>query len=41
MQVSDGRRLKQLERGNARLRRLVADLTLDRESLKELLGKNW
>ncbi len=41
LQVSDARRLKQLERENARLKRLVADLTLDRESLKELLGKNW
>jgi putative transposase len=41
MQVSDARRLKQLEQENARLKRLVADLTLDRESLKELLGKNW
>jgi putative transposase len=41
MQVSDARRRKQLERENARLKRLVADLTLARESLKELLGKNW
>jgi putative transposase len=41
MQVSDARRLKQLERENARLKRLAADLTLDRESLQELLGKNW
>ena len=41
MQVSDARRLMKLERENARLKRLVADLTLDRESLQELLGKNW
>ena len=41
MQVCDARRLMKLERGNARLKRLVADLTLARESLKELLGKNW
>jgi putative transposase len=40
MQVSDARRLTQLERENARLKRLVADLTLARESLKALLGKN-
>jgi putative transposase len=41
MQVSDARRLMKLARENARLKRLAADLTLDRESLKELLGKNW
>jgi putative transposase len=40
MQVSDARRRKQLERENARLKRLVADLTLARESLQEVLGKN-
>jgi putative transposase len=39
MQVCDARRRKQLERENARLKRRVADLTLDRESLQGLLGK--
>jgi putative transposase len=41
MGVSDARRLKQLETENAKLRKLVADLTLDREALKELLAKNF
>lgn len=39
--VSDARRLKQLEAENAKLKRVVADLTLDREALKELLTKNF
>jgi len=41
MGVSDARRLRALEAKNARLKRLVADLTLDREALKDLLSKNW
>jgi putative transposase len=40
MQVSDARRLMKLERENARSKRLIADLALDRESLQEWLGKN-
>jgi putative transposase len=35
MSVSQARRLKELERENARLRRAVADLTLDKQILKE------
>jgi len=41
MGVSDARRLKQLESENAKLKRVVADLTLDKEALKELLEKNF
>ena len=41
LEVSDARRLKQLESENAKLKRLVADLTLDKEALKELLAKNF
>lgn len=41
MGVSDARRLKQLETENAKLKRVVADLTLDKEALKELLEKNF
>ena len=41
LEVSDARRLKQLESGNAKLKRLEADLTLDKEALKELLAKNF
>ncbi len=41
LEASDARRLKQLEAENAKLKRLVADLTLDKEALKELLAKNF
>ena len=40
MDVSDARRLKDLESENAKLKRLVADLSLDKLMLKELLRKN-
>lgn len=41
MDVSDARRLKALEAENGRLKRIVADLTLDNQALKELSSKNW
>ena len=40
MSVSQARRLKELERENARLRRAVADLTLDKQILKEATAGN-
>ena len=40
MDVSDARRLKQLEDENAKLKRLVADTMLDVVVLKDLLGKH-
>jgi putative transposase len=39
MGVPELRRLKQLEDENGRLKRLVADLTLDRTMLQEVLAK--
>ena len=39
LQVSEARRLRQLEDENRRLKHLVADLTLDNTVLKDLLGK--
>ena len=41
MEVSDARRLRQLEEENARLKRMVADLSLDNQALKELAKKKW
>ena len=41
MQVSDAKRLKQREDENRKLKRLVADLTLDKEALKDALGRKW
>ena len=38
--VSELRRLRQLEEENNRLKRLVADLTLDKHILQETLRKN-
>jgi len=40
MDKSQARRLKELEQENARLRRVIADLTLDKAILKEALSKN-
>ncbi len=39
MGVPELRRLKQLEDENRRLKRLVADLTLDKQMLQEVLSK--
>jgi putative transposase len=40
MAVSGARRLRSLEDGNARLKRLLADQTLDNAVLRDLLGKS-
>jgi putative transposase len=39
MGVSEIRRLKQLEDENRRLKQLVADLTLDKQMLQDVLSK--
>ncbi len=41
MGVSEIRRLKQLEDENGKLKRLVADLTLDKTMLQDALRKKW
>ena len=41
MDVSEAKRLKQLEDENRRLKQVVADLTLDNQALKTVLGKRW
>jgi putative transposase len=41
LEVSEARRLKQIEDENRRLKHLVADLTLDNQALKALVGKRW
>lgn len=41
MDVSEIQRLKQLEDENSRLKRLVADLTLDKTMLQDALRKKW
>jgi len=41
MKVDEARRLKELEKENARLKHLVADLTLDKQMLQEVLKGNF
>lgn len=43
LEVSEARRLKQLEEENRRLKRMVADLSLDKQMLEDVIkhSKNW
>ncbi|MBW1904703.1 MAG: transposase [Deltaproteobacteria bacterium] len=41
MEVSDAKKLRALEDENRRLKKLVADLSLDNQMLKELSQKKW
>ena len=40
MEVSDVKRLKELEAENRRLKEMVADLSLDNKVLKDIVSKN-
>jgi putative transposase len=40
LEVNEAQRLRQLEDENGRLKKLVADLSLDREMLKAVITKN-
>ena len=41
MDVSEAKRLKQLEEENAKLKRIVAEQALDITMLKDVVGKKW
>lgn len=41
MEVSDARRLRELEAENGRLKKLLAEAELDKSALKDLLGRKW
>jgi putative transposase len=41
LDVSDARRLRALEDENAKLKRLLADLSLDNVMLKDIASKKW
>ena len=41
MEVSEARRLRALEEENGRLRRLVAELSVQNQILKEVNAKKW
>ena len=40
MEISEAKRLKQLEEENRRLKEMVADLSLDNKILKDVISKN-
>ena len=41
MEVSEAKRLKELESENAKLKRLLADAMLDNVVLKDIVSKKW
>jgi putative transposase len=41
MKADDAKRLKELERENARLKKIVADQVLENQALKEIAKGNW
>jgi putative transposase len=41
MEASDAKRLRSLEDENAKLKKLLAEATLDVATLREMLGKNF
>ena len=41
MKANDAKRLKELERENAQLKRIVADQVLEKQALKEISRGNW
>lgn len=41
MMPSDMKKMKQLEEENAKLKKLVADLSLDKLMLQDVISKKW
>lgn len=41
MDISEAKRLRELERENAELKKIVADLTLDNRILRDVNKKKW
>ncbi len=41
MTVNEAKRLKELEQEKGRLKKLVAELSLDKLALQEVLSKKW
>lgn len=41
MEVSDAKRLKELESENGKLKKLLAEKLLETEALKDVLSKKW
>ncbi len=41
MEVSDAKRLRELEQENTRLKKLLAEAELDKAILKDVISKKW
>jgi len=41
LEVNEAKRLRELEQENGRLKRMVADLMLDNQMLKDVNSKKW
>ncbi len=41
MEVSEAKRLRELEEENRRLKRIVADLSLDKQMLEDVVSRKW
>ncbi len=41
MEVSDAKKMRSLEQENTRLKRMVADMALDIQALKEVNSRKW
>jgi len=41
MEVSEAKRLKQLEEENRKLKKLLAETLLDKEALSDVVSKKW
>ena len=41
MEVSDAKRLRELEKENARLKRLLAERLIEIDAMKEVVAKKW
>jgi putative transposase len=41
MEISEAKRLRELEQENAKLKRLLAEAELDKAALKKLVEGNW
>ena len=41
LEVNEAKRLRELEEQNRKLKQMVADLSLDKQALKEALAKKW
>ena len=41
MQIKEAQRLRELEKENARLKRLLAEQVMETDILKDVLAKNW